>query len=214
MEAASAAEGPEHKSSEHWSNEQWLDALRAGGVLAALAEAALIRLLRAGLQRALAAKPEALPWIDDFAQESAMRILSQLDRFRADSRFTTWAMAIAIRVAFDEMRRKRWRDVSLDAVTESGATQTPSTDPDPERQLAKAQMLASLDSALNDLTTRQRTALVAELRGMPQTEITRHLGTNRNALYKLTHDARKQLKGALQQRGITLETIDWVFEPQ
>ena len=37
----------------------------------------------------------------------------------------------------------------------------------------------------NGLTTKQRGALLAELQGMPQDEIARHLGSNRNALYKL-----------------------------
>ena len=46
----------------------------------------------------------------------------------------------------------------------------------------------------SELTEKQRTALLAELKGMPQDEIAKHLGSNRNALYKLTHDARRRLK--------------------
>jgi RNA polymerase sigma-70 factor (ECF subfamily) len=57
------------------------------------------------------------------------------------------------------------------------------------------------------LTERQRAVLLAELRGMPQDEIARQLGSNRNALYKLTHDARKRLKQGLEQAGFTAEDI-------
>ena len=59
----------------------------------------------------------------------------------------------------------------------------------------------------DQLTDRQRTALLAELKGMPQDEIARHLGSNRNAVYKLTHDARKKLKHGLEAAGYTAEDI-------
>ena len=52
-----------------------------------------------------------------------------------------------------------------------------------------------------DLTEKQRTALLAEFKGMPQEEIGRRMGSNRNAVYKLTHDARKRLKQGLESAG-------------
>jgi RNA polymerase sigma-70 factor (ECF subfamily) len=45
-----------------------------------------------------------------------------------------------------------------------------------------------------ELTERQRTALLAALGGMPLEAVADRMGTNRNALYKLLHDARKRLK--------------------
>ena len=42
---------------------------------------------------------------------------------------------------------------------------------------------------------------------MPQDEIARQLGSNRNALYKLTHDARKKLKERLEAAGFTAEDL-------
>ncbi|MDH4136346.1 MAG: hypothetical protein OEW09_06480, partial [Anaerolineae bacterium] len=48
-----------------------------------------------------------------------VKILDGLDSFRGESRFTTWAQKIAVRVAFTELRRHRWRDVSLDEMTGS-----------------------------------------------------------------------------------------------
>ena len=61
------------------------------------------------------------------------------------------------------------------------------------------------------LTEKQRSALLAELRGMPQDEIARHLGSNRNAIYKLTHDARRRLKRGLEAAGVTAEDIGTAF---
>ncbi len=51
------------------------------------------------------------------------------------------------------------------------------------------------------LTEKQRIALLAELAGMPMEEIGRHTGSNRNAVYKLTHDARKRLRMELESNG-------------
>ena len=61
------------------------------------------------------------------------------------------------------------------------------------------------------LTEKQRTALLAELGGMPQSEIGRHLGSNRNAVYKLTHDARKRLRQGLEDAGYGAEDVQAAF---
>ena len=91
------------------TNQQWLEALRGRDHDQALAD------LRAGLLRALryalADRPEVSQTaLEDFAQEAILRILDNLDSFRGESRFTTWAQKIAGRVALSELRRLRWRD--------------------------------------------------------------------------------------------------------
>ena len=63
----------------------------------------------------------------------------------------------------------------------------------------------------NTLSKKQRLALLAELKGMPQDEIARHIGSNRNAVYKLTHDARKRLKQELEAVGYTITDIHESF---
>jgi RNA polymerase sigma-70 factor (ECF subfamily) len=63
----------------------------------------------------------------------------------------------------------------------------------------------------NDLTKKQRVALLAELKEMPQDEIARHIGSNRNAVYKLTHDARKRLKQGFEAVGYEITDIQAIF---
>jgi len=46
---------------------------------------------------------------------------------------------------------------------------------------------------------------------MPQAEIGRHLGSNRNAIYKLAHDARKRLKHGLEGAGYGAQDIQATF---
>jgi len=153
--------------------------------------------------------------IEDAVQESLVRILERLHQFEGRSRFLTWATAIAIRVAMSELRRRRWKDVSLDEV--SGYSDfTPARaieeGPGPNEQLQRGAIVDKLYGLIrNDLTEKQRAALLAELHGMPQDEIARHLGSNRNAVYKLTHDARKRLKRGLESAGYGVDDVDAAF---
>lgn len=199
-------------SSTAWSNEDWLQGLSGKGPHAQVAQEALHLMLCHGLRRAFSSRPNVLNWIEDFAQETALYILRDLPTFRGDSHFTTWALSIAVRVSFDEMRRKRWSDVSLDSLVESGNQPHLPQLRNQEKEIARQRAFLALRQAISSqLTERQRLALTAELNEMPQSEIARQLGTTRNAVYKLTHDARKTLKRVLNEAGITAEMIGWVF---
>jgi RNA polymerase sigma-70 factor (ECF subfamily) len=51
---------------------------------------------------------------EDFAQEALAVILRQLDGFRGESRFTTWAYRIVINLMADEVRRRTWRRPAIE----------------------------------------------------------------------------------------------------
>jgi len=64
--------------------------------------------------------------------------------------------------------------------------------------------MTTLQLAITDtLTERQRTAVLGELTGVPSDVLAERLGVNRNALYKLHHDARKKLKAVILAAGFT-----------
>ena len=74
----------------------------------------------------------------------------------------------------------------------------------PERAAEQASVAALVSRMLaEELTERQRQALTAVMQGMPLEEVARRLGTERNALYKLLHDARLRLKGRLEREGLS-----------
>jgi RNA polymerase sigma-70 factor (ECF subfamily) len=53
-----------------------------------------------------------------------------------------------------------------------------------------------------ELTDKQRQVLMMMVfNEVPMDDVVRRLGTNRNAVYKLLHDARRKLKAGLQARG-------------
>lgn len=179
------------------NNDQWVERLQGPKRDEALADlrAVLLRGLRAALYGRTGVT-ETL--VEDFVQEALIKILGNLDSFRGESRFTVWAQKIAIRTAYAEMRRLRWRDVSLEDVTKRhGESGSMPADPleDTEKEAAQRMIMSEFRRFVDEeLTEKQRTALLAAMGGMPLEAVADRMGTNRNALYKVLHDARKRLK--------------------
>lgn len=202
------------------TNEGWLAELRSSNPEQAVAD--LRAILVRGLTFALAnrVKQDLESQVEDFAQDALIRILDNLDSFRGESRFTTWAQKIAVRVAYSELRRLRWKDVSLQDLVSpnSQGDYTPailadlSTNPEisTSQNMLVDQVLRIIQE---ELTEKQRTAINAILvGGMPLEEVAQRMDSNRNALYKLIHDARKRIKRRLQAEKLTPEEILASFE--
>ena len=200
------------------TNEQWLVALRGPEQDEAIADLRVV--LVRGLKAALGGRTGVSGAAEDFAQDALMKILDNLDSFRGESRFTTWAQKIAVRVAYTELRRKEWRNVSLQEVTDrydaGGSERREMSDPAPapDEAAARQVMFDTVRRLIDEeLTERQRDALVAVmLSGMPLEEAARRMDTNRNALYKLLHDARKRLRKCLISEGHSPQDVLAVFD--
>jgi RNA polymerase sigma-70 factor (ECF subfamily) len=203
------------------TNEEWVEQLSDPIDDTALEElrAILLRGLRASLSNRIDTDLEAVT--EDFVQDALLKVLKSLDTFRGESRFTTWAQKIAIHVAYTELRRRRWRDISLQDIIETpeGDEYTPAilTDPSftPEQEATQSDILQTVYTLIDeDLTERQRTAIVAILQGgMPIDQVAEKMDTNRNALYKLIHDARKRLQQSLEDRtGLSAQEVLAMFE--
>src|ERR687890_1172288 len=145
------------------TNEQWLAELRGPNPDEALADLydLLVRGLRVGLgnyRGGVDANAE------DFAQEALIKITGNLDSFRGESRFTTWAQKIAMNVALTELKRRRWRDVSLQDLfaRREGADRGPADPHLTSEQLAlQNTVLGELRRMIDEeLTDRQREAVV------------------------------------------------------
>ena len=195
-------------------NETWLQDLQAGGTQrdTALADlrALLLRALPQGISKLLSPdNPEFESFIEDTAQETLLRVLARLDTFEGRSQFTTWVYKISVRVALNELRRRKWRDVSLEGLMEDEADdsaphQFASFEPGPAAIVERADVLQRVqDIMAEELTERQRAAMYAiNMQGVPMEVVAQRMGTNRNALYKLLHDARLRLKHRLEREGL------------
>jgi RNA polymerase sigma-70 factor, ECF subfamily len=193
------------------ANEVWIEELSQPGP----GREAALSDLRAGLLRGLRGALAGRAGVDDafledVVQEALLKVMDHLDTFAGRGRFVSWALAIAVRAALTAMRKPLWQGVSLDRFqAESGgpAIDVADRSPGPERASLRSELLAAMDRVIAEqLTGKQWLALTAELNGMPQDEIARQLGSNRNAVYKLTHDARRKLRAGLEAAGFGAES--------
>jgi RNA polymerase sigma-70 factor (ECF subfamily) len=205
------------------TNEEWLADLRAGGDQQAQALDDLRAILLRGLPYAIAGRldpnsPASEALTEEMAQETLLRVLKYLDTFEGRSQFTTWAHKIAVRAALTELRRVRWREVPLPEMemndeADGPDSETPDGQASPEEQVAQSEMMEHVNRIImEELTEKQRMALMAIMNGFPLEEAARRMGTNRNALYKLLHDARLRLKKRLEKEGLTPQEVLSVFE--
>ncbi len=155
---------------------------------------------------------------EDCAQDALIAVMGHLSDFRGDSKFTTWAYKFAINMAMMSARRERWKGVSLDELAASAEShffdrviEDKSDGVAPEQSAMQAELQQSIREVIEyDLTENQRRVLfMMVFNEVPMDEVVRQFDTNRNAVYKMLHDARRKLKSGLQARGFEVgETLD------
>ena len=194
---------------------EWLRALRAddGSRDAAIARlhALLLRAARFEIARRRASLPHLRGnELDDIATEAAddalMSVLRRLDDFRGASRFTTWAYKFALLEAAVKLRKRAWQGREIPLEPDRWAIQ-PSRALGPAAASEQTEVMGAVSEAIAAaLTPHQRTVLVAvALNGVPIDVLAERLNSNRGALYKTLHDARRKLREHLRERGFALD---------
>ncbi len=210
------------------TNDEWLRDLRSQGQ----AQNGAIADLRAFLLRAayysLYHQRNSLAQMDrasieqlaeEAVQEALVAIIKHLDEFRSESKFTTWAYRFAVNFALVAARRERWKHVSLDEYLDGALPAELREDRssvDPHRAAMQSEARTVIREIIDHaLTEKQRLALEAiAFADVPLDEVARRMGSNRNATYKLLHDARRKLKGELEARGYALQDVlEWFSVP-
>lgn len=193
----------------------WLRELRAEGTVRDDAVARLHSLLLRATRFEVARRRAALPHVrgndlDDIAHQAAddalMSVLARLDDFRGESRFSTWVYKFGLLEAAVKLRRRAWqgREIPLEP---EGWSVFSSTGLEPGDEAEQSELLATLQRAIEEgLTPHQRRVLVAvALNGVPIDVLAERLNTNRGALYKTLHDARRKLRRQLEKSGLALD---------
>ena len=168
------------------TNEEWLRALRADGIEQDDALRDLREILVYGMRAYLAEDhgynpvhgSEARQIVEDCAQETLLIIKRKIGTFRGESRFTTWAITIAIRQLLGELRRRKWENQSIEA--SSIGRDFPNRPMDtPQMALQQGEVWNLIKRIIEkDLTSRQRFVLIANaFQDMPLDLIADKLGT-------------------------------------
>jgi RNA polymerase sigma-70 factor, ECF subfamily len=200
-------------------SQEWLRTLR----LDETREEAIARLhalLLRGARFEVARRRPMLPHLrgndlDDIANEAAddalMSVLRRLDDFRGDSRFTTWVYKFALLEASAKLRKRAWQGREVPLEPEGWAIFSSAT-LEPDAEAEQSELLVTLQNAIAEvLTPHQRSVLIAlALNGVPIDILAERLNTNRGALYKNLHDARRKLRKHLNERGLALD--NWLEE--
>ncbi len=205
------------------TNQEWIADLRADGDRQAQALEDLHAVILRGLPYAIEGRldpnsPESEALTEEVAQETLMNVLKHLGTFEGRSQFTTWVHKIAVRAALTELRRARWREVPLPEMTmdddmDVSYRELSDGAASPEVQMTRKDMMSRIKRIImEELTDKQRQALTATMEGFPLEEIAQRMKTNRNAMYKMMHDARLRLKKRMEEEGMTPQEVLAVFE--
>lgn len=201
-------------------NATWIADLQAEGKQQARAISDLREILMRILPKALSRwlppnSPHFDAFLEDVAQETLVRVLDRLETFEGRSKFTTWVYTIAVRIGLSELRLQKWKEVSLNALEEGSEPDSmpfkrfEASAPNPETSLSRQNAVRWVMAVIEqELTPKQRAVMKAvAIQGVPMDVVAERMGTNRNALYKLMHDARLKLKQHLELQGHPPEEI-------
>lgn len=201
-------------SKSYQTNEEWISAIKPPPDEAAIQQLRiyLVKGLKASLHKYV--DRELDDFVEDIAQDSLLKILDKYDTFRGDSKFTTWAMKIAVREGYSELRKKRYEDISLEQYSsynpdEKEAVEIEHDQAGPDQVTHESMILKKVQAMMEEeLTDKQKKVIkLLMIDQIPMTVVSEMMDSNRNAIYKLVHDARMKLKNRLEVEGINPEEI-------
>ena len=189
----------------------WVAALRSGGAEqdAAVAQlhGALLRVARSELNRRHGQLNVSGPELDDLAHQAAadamLAIVAKLDRFRGESKFTTWAYKFVMFEVSSKVGRHYWRTPEIALTAEDWDRLPDRFGFDPARASERRDFVRAVRRAVDeDLTEHQRRIFVAlVVDGVPLDALAERLGASRNAIYKTMFDTRRKLRARLVANG-------------
>jgi RNA polymerase sigma-70 factor (ECF subfamily) len=201
-------------SNSYQTNEEWISGLKPPPDDEAIKQLRkhLVKGLKASLYKYV--DRDLDDFVEDIAQDSVLKILDKYDTFRGDSKFTTWAMKVAVREGYSELRKKRYNDISLEQYSsydpdEKEAVEIEHEQAGPDQVAHESMLIQKVMKIMEEeLTDKQQKVLqLLMIDQIPMTVVSEMMDSNRNAIYKLVHDARLKLKNRLEVEGIDPEEI-------
>lgn len=131
---------------------------------------------------------------EDIAQEAFIKVYQGIDSFRQDAQFSSWLYRIVVNTAYDFLRRKRYKAVSLDEIDYASVAS-----PEKEEDFSAQELIRT---ALLKIPFAYRSALVLrEIVGLSYAEIAQTLKINIGTVESRIYRARALLKKILLEKG-------------
>ena len=189
------------------TNQEWLNDLSAVNDRQAQALEDLRAIILRGLPYAIEGKlspddPGYGTLAEQVVQATLTKICDSLASFDGCGEFVAWVYKIMVRDALLQVRRKRWQDARLKEMKQTSnvaaiqANEIPEDLCSLEKLLASNPLLQYLHCVLKEeLSVNQREAIRAMvMHRVPKEDVMQQLGMNREAYFKMIHDARLRLK--------------------
>ncbi|MEJ2236947.1 MAG: sigma-70 family RNA polymerase sigma factor [Gemmatimonadales bacterium] len=143
---------------------------------------------------------------EDLAQETFVKVLNAIDRYRPEFKFSSWVFKIANNSAIDHLRKKELDTLSLeggpDATTpdrlEATALQIGDSGESPLEELEARELGSAIETAIGKLRPEYRTCIILRhVEGRPYDEIAEILGLPLGTVKTYIHRARAELRELL-----------------
>ena len=144
---------------------------------------------------------------EDLAQDSFIKVLNHLDKYRPEFKFSSWLFKIANNVAIDHLRRRQLDTISIDGsayattAAEAAASSFELSDPaeSPLDELASRELGESIEKAIGSLRPEYRNCIMLRhVEGRSYEEIAATLDLPLGTVKTYIHRARHQLREALE----------------
>lgn len=143
---------------------------------------------------------------EDLAQETFVKVLNAIDRYRPEFKFSSWIFKIANNAAIDHLRRRELETLSIeggpDAVTQerqaATALQISDRAESPLDELEARELGSQIEQAIGALRPEYRACIILRhIEDRPYEEIADILGLPLGTVKTYIHRARAALKDAL-----------------
>lgn len=138
---------------------------------------------------------------DDLTQETFLKIVNALPRYRGQAKFTTWMYRIALNTAIDFIRGNHRRPVTAANVPAVELAADKSASPSDALDLRERDR--AIEEAIAALPPRLRAAItLVAIHGLSPGEAAKTAGCLKATMYRRLHDARGRLDAKLKTSGI------------
>lgn len=144
---------------------------------------------------------------EDLAQDSFIKVLNHLDKYRPEFKFSSWLFKIANNVAIDFLRKRQLDTVSIDgsphastaAEVEATSIELSDSAESPLDELASRELGAIIEQAIAQLRPEYRNCIMLRhVEGRSYEEIAATLDLPLGTVKTYIHRARHQLREALE----------------